>query len=253
MNIYSKIIEVQQKNQFSVLCTIVKTIGSVPQKAGAKMLVFEDGSIYGTIGGGTLEYQVIRKAVELIHQNENFLCLLFEKENEKASVEVFFEKIFPTANLFIFGGGHVGLALANFSQQFDFSITVIDPRQQETIASSNKIRYLQKDYLEAIDELEFNQNTFIVIATPNHTTDRDILIKIIHKPHAYVGLIGSRKKVEEIRNYCIEHQLLNNEQLSQIDMPIGIKIAAITPNEIAISILAKLIDVKNKQSKSYEG
>lgn len=244
MKLLQSIIEAQQTHKTCVLCTIVRTNGSTPQKAGAKMLVFENGSIEGTIGGGVIEHEVISIAKQLIqnHSTTNFIRIPSESNSD--FVEVFLELIKPLANLYIFGAGHVGKSLAFFAKHFDFSITLIDPRTN--ITDEKNMRYIQKDYIEALSMLEFNTHTFVVIATPSHDTDRELLLRTAILPHAYIGLIGSKKKIENIRNYCLEHNILSQEQLSTINMPIGIDIASVSPNEIAISILAKLIDVKNK-------
>ncbi len=244
MKLFQSIIEAQQTHKTCVLCTIVRTHGSTPQKAGAKMLVFEDGSIEGTIGGGIIEHEVIFLAKQLIQNQLTTDFVQIPSNNTSDFVEVFLELIKPLVNLYIFGAGHVGKSLSFFAKPFDFAITLIDPRPNHT--DNNNIRYIQKDYIEALSMLVFNKHTFVVIATPSHDTDKELLIKTATLPHAYIGLIGSKKKIENIRNYCLKHNLLSKEQLSAINMPIGIDIASISPNEIAISILAKIIDVKNK-------
>lgn len=246
MKLFQSIIEAQQTQKTCVLCTIVRTNGSTPQKAGAKMLVFEDGTIEGTIGGGMIEHKVIALAKQLIQNHATTDFIRIPSESNSDFVEVFLELIKPLANLYIFGAGHVGKSLAFFAKHFDFAITLIDPRTNTT--DEKNIRYIQKDYMEAISMLDFNTHTFIVITTPSHDIDRDLLVKTATLPHAYIGLIGSKKKIENLRTYCLENNLLTHEQLSTINMPIGIDIASISPNEIAISILAKLIDVKNKLS-----
>lgn len=246
MKLFQSIIEAQQTHKTCVLCTIVRTKGSTPQKAGAKMLVFADGSIEGTIGGGIIEHEVISIAKQLIENQTTTHFIRIPSESNSDFIEVFLERIKPLANLYIFGAGHVGKSLAFFAKHFDFSITLIDPRTNTT--DEKNIRYIQKDYMEALNILEFNTHTFVVITTPSHDIDRDLLVKTAQLPHAYIGLIGSKKKIENIRNYCLENNLLTHEQLSTINMPIGIDIASISPNEIAISILAKLIEVKNKIS-----
>lgn len=244
MKIYQSIVEAIQTHKTCVSCTIIRSHGSTPQKAGTKMLVFENGNIEGTIGGGIIEHEVISLAKQLIQNQSTTNFIRIPSNNNSDFVEVFLELIKPLANLYIFGAGHVGKSLAFFAKYFDFAITIIDPRTNTT--DDKNIRYIPRDYLEALSLLVFDKHTFIVIATPSHDTDRELLIKTAILPHAYIGLIGSKKKIENIRNYCIEHNLLSEEQLSTINMPIGIDIASISPNEIAISILAKLIDVKNK-------
>ena len=102
-----------------------------------------------------------------------------------------------------------------------------------------------KDYFQAIEEAVFDENTYIVIVTPKHIYDEEILLKVARKPHAYLGMLGSRMKVEIARKRFLDDGLLTAEEIDTIDMPIGIKFKAQTPQEIAISILARLIDVRN--------
>ncbi len=244
MNIYQSIIEARKQNISCVLCTLIKTEGSSPQKPGAKMLVFKNGKIIGTIGGGTTELETINIAQKLLKENkEDFI---FQTSEGK---EVFIEIILPLPKLYIFGGGHVAMSLAKFVKWFDFQTTMIDPR--ENCFANNNLEFINikiSDYLDIIPNLPFDNNTYVVITTTSHEYDRDILVNVASKPHAYIGLIGSIQKVENIKNYCINNKLLTQEQLDNIDMPIGIKIATKTTDEIAISILAKLIDVKNTKT-----
>ncbi len=247
MNLFDIILKAQQEHKRCVLCTLVKTQGSTPQKAGAKMLVFADGSIAGTVGGGNKEYQVIQKALDLMKCNET--TALFTLQEDTDTMEFFLEQILLPPNLYIFGGGHVGKALATLAQHFPFAITIIEPRTNLLSNETDYFRIIREDYLTSLSTLHFDEDTFSVITTSSHETDKELLIRLAQKPHAYLGLIGSTKKIESIKNYCLQNQYLTEEQLASIDMPIGIKIAAKTPEEIAVSILAKLIDVKNSRYK----
>lgn len=245
MDVYESILEARLNNRPCVLCTLIKTLGPSPQKPGAKMLVFSDNSIIGTIGGGVSEYETIQESQNLL-KGEITGTNIFSTSEGK---EVFMELIQPIPQLYIFGAGHVATALANFVQSLEFQTTIIDPR--ENVLKNNSLKNIKcfcMNYIEGISLISFNSNTYIVISTMSHETDRDVLINVASRPNAYIGLIGSQKKVENIREYCIKEKLLTKEQLDAIDMPIGIKIATKTPEEIAISIMAKLIDVKNNKT-----
>ncbi len=236
----------------AVLCIVVSSTGSTPRKAGSKMLVFKDGSIKGTVGGGAIEYQVIQDALKVLKQRVPVLKkfgLLEDLQMEcGGSMEVYLEPTGTMPELIIFGGGHVGKALAGYASGLGFLTRVIDQRQEifggwdvpgvETIAG---------DYFEIINKLSFSDNTYIVIVTPKHEFDENILLACVPLQCAYLGMIGSKRKVAEIRKKAIEQHKFSPEILDKIDMPIGIPFAAETPAEIAISIVAKLIDVKNKQ------
>jgi xanthine dehydrogenase accessory factor len=140
----------------------------------------------------------------------------------------------------------VGRAVAKLATEFGFRITIFDQRK-EIFDSINlpEAMFIIKDYFEAILETDFDRNTYIVVTTPQHTYDEQITGIVATKPHAYVGMIGSKKKVTYLKTRFLENQVLTQEQIEDIDMPIGIPFTAETPEEIAVSIIAKLIDVKN--------
>jgi xanthine dehydrogenase accessory factor len=251
-NIYLKAEEARRGKKRAALCLVVGTNGSTPRKTGAKMIVYDDGAIIGTIGGGSLEKDVISKALEIISLNKpSKFTFNLGKDLEMhcgGSVEVYIEPINPIYKLFIFGAGHVGRAVAMFANELDFAVTLFDPRNN-IFHDDAFLSYscIGKDYFEAIDEALFDENTYVVIVTPEHVSDEQILARVARKPHAYLGMIGSRQKVELLKSRFIKENILSAEELEKIDMPIGIKFRAETPGEIAISILAKLIDVRNKR------
>lgn len=251
-NIYTKIIEVENGNQKAALCTIIDVKGSAPRKVGAKMLVMQNGTITGTIGGGALEKKVIEQALDVIKSNNSDI-VKHNLVSELAmccggTVELFIEPIMNKKKLYIFGAGHIGKALANFAHTLDFLVTLIDERyeafEDENISSHNRIN---EHHAAAINQLTFDENTFIVILTHNHAYDREILALTSKKKQGYIGMIGSERKVTIAKKNLIASNILNQKELEHIDMPIGIDINAITPQEIAISILAKLIESRNQK------
>jgi xanthine dehydrogenase accessory factor len=252
--IYSAIIEAQKSGQRVALCIVIETSGSTPQKAGSKMLVYEDGHIVGTIGGGSVEKQVIEKSLEILKtsmpQKINFNLEADLSMHCGGGMEVYIEPINSLPKLYIWGAGHVGKAVANIARNLGFNISIIDFR--ENIFSEEELKSftcVQKDYFKAISEISFDQNTYSVIVTPNHSFDEDVLAKLAKLPHTYIGMIGSARKVELLKKRFLSEQILTSDELLKIDMPIGIKMAAETPEEIAISIAAKLVDVKNTLNK----
>ena len=240
----------KSEKQAAALCTIVSTKGSTPRKAGAKMLVLQNGKIYGTIGGGNLEKQVIQNALNTI-ENKNAKLHKFELLQQLGMccggiVEIFIEPIMEKNKLYIFGAGHVGTALAAFATNTGFEVTVIDDRKDYIQALQNeKVTKIYSHFDQAIDNLIFDQNTYVVVVTYSHPSDRTILSLCINKPNAYLGMIGSRRKTEVTRKKFLESKIATQIQLNKVDMPIGFDINPDTPAEIAISILAKLIEVKN--------
>jgi xanthine dehydrogenase accessory factor len=237
----------------AAICIVVDTQGSTPRKQGAKMIVYADGTIYGSIGGGSVEKEVAEKAMMLIGTGKP-AKFTFNLEKDLGMhcggmMEVFIEPLNPAAKLFIFGAGHIGKALAMFARELEFSVTLFDPRE-EIFNEEMRGRYtcINKDYFQAIREVNFDDNTYVVIVTPKHVYDEDILAAVARKPNAYLGMIGSTRKVDLLKKRFIEEAVLTQEELEKIDMPVGIKFKAETPQEIAISILAKLIDVRNRLS-----
>lgn len=214
------------------------------------MIVYLDGRISGTIGGGNLEKKVIENAIEQINENvpKIFKHDLLHQHNMccGGTVDIYIEPINPMKRLYIFGAGHTGNALANLASKLDFEIYVIDDRKEYLdeieIAAINK---LAVEFKQALPYLPFDENTFVVIMTYEHSHDRDILSYCITKPHAYIGMIGSERKITLTKKMFIEAGIATKEELEKIDMPIGKKIKAEEPYEIAVSILAKLIEVKN--------
>ncbi|MCX6246031.1 MAG: XdhC/CoxI family protein [Bacteroidetes bacterium] len=254
-SIYSKVEAIRNEQKRAAICIVTDTRGSTPRKPGSKMIVYEDGSIYGSIGGGSVEKDVAGKAVELIASGMPAKCT-FDLEEDLAMhcggyMEVYIEPINPLDKLYIFGAGHVGKAVSRFARELDFSVTLVDPREgifEDPLFQG--CTCINKDYFISIEEAPFNENTYCVIVTPKHQYDEDILAKLAVKPHAYLGMIGSTRKVELLKKRFLEEKILSREELEMIDMPIGIKFNAETPQEIAVSIVAKLIDVRNTRNNS---
>jgi xanthine dehydrogenase accessory factor len=254
-SIFSKAEEARFEQKRAAICIVIDTRGSTPRKPGSKMIVYEDGTIFGSIGGGSVEKDVVGKAVELIASGMPAKCT-FNLEEDLAMhcggyMEVYIEPVNPVQKLYIFGAGHVGRAVARFAKELDFSVTLFDPR--ENIFSTPGFEgctTVNKDYFLSIDEASFDGNTYCVIVTPKHMYDEDILARVAVKPHAYIGMIGSTRKVELLRKRFLEEKILTPEEIEKIDMPIGIKFNAETPQEIAVSIVAKLIDVRNARNNS---
>ncbi|MDO9254294.1 MAG: XdhC/CoxI family protein [Bacteroidales bacterium] len=239
----------------AVLCVVTETTGSTPRKAGSKMLVFQDGTIKGTIGGGNIEFQAIQDAVKSISSGESFTRHFHLEDDLKmqcgGDMQVYFEPIGCLPKLYIFGGGHIGKALAGYATGLGFRPFVFDQREGIFDAwSLPGVETQNGDFLPIIDSLPFDSNTYIAIVTHRHDFDETVLLACLPHEYAYLGMIGSKRKVAEIRKNALEIHHITESQLKKVDMPIGIPFAAETPPEIAISIIAKMIDVKNTVKKS---
>ncbi len=247
---YEKLLQAERGDKLSALCIVTKIQGSAPGKPGMKMLVYADGNICGTVGGGAIEKDVMDKALEIM-QKGSAAYFTFNLKNDLnmecgGAAEVFIEPVHQKKKLYIFGAGHIGKALSGFARALDFDVILIDEREGifDTY-EQGKYKFINKLFTEALDEITFDKRSFFVIVTHKHIHDYDILKMLCNKNYAYLGMIGSKVKVEKIKNELVEEKYLIQEQLSKIDTPIGIKFKAITSSEIAISILAKLIDVRN--------
>lgn len=251
-NIYEEILSICNGNKRAALCLIISAKGSTPRKAGTKMIVYEDGTIAGSIGGGDLEKKVIENAAavikyrkpgifkhDLLHQHG--MCC-------GGTVEIYIEPIMNKNKLYIFGAGHTGHALARLASALDFEIVLIDERPEYVDpVSIEGINKLKLEYNIALKLLPFDVNTYVVILTYCHQIDRDILAYCLNQPHAYLGMIGSRRKVLVTKKMFGEADIGTEKDIEKVNMPIGLDINAQTPEEIALSILAEIIKVKNSK------
>ncbi len=254
MDIFQEIIEAKKTNQPLVIATVIESIGSAPREEGARMLVRSDGSISGTIGGGAIEKMIIDEALEMMSGGKAKIVRHELKDIGMAcggGMAVFLEPLVPAPKLVVFGAGHIGTCIAQIGKMLDFHVTVVDNRQE--FANSSRLPWadnvIAEDYLSAMDKVSFSPITYIVILTHKHAFDFEVLEKCIDKPCRYLGMIGSRAKVAK----CFERLKENGVSQEAIDFvhsPVGLNIGANTPAEIAVSILAEIIQVR---SAGYTG
>lgn len=256
--IYQKIQEIISNRQKAALCIVTDAKGSTPRKARSKMLVYNDQKIVGTIGGGNIEHQVIQKALEIIKKGiPQTVSFMLKKDLQMAcggSMQVYIEPIKLPDQLIIFGGGHISKAICNFTEHLDFQTIVIDERKNifDNWHKNENITFLNELYTTAINKLIFDSQTYIVSATYAHTHDRDIAALCVTKTKAYLGIVASKNKAKTIAEYLQKEKNISQQDIELIDMPCGIPINCETPEEIAISILAKIIDLRNKKIKKIE-
>lgn len=247
-----QIAEYQSANVPFTLCILTNTSGSTPRKAGAKMIVFGDGKVTGTIGGGAIELQVIADA-KLVLESGKPLSRKYQLEKDLSmqcggNCEVYFEAFNIQPDLFIFGAGHVGREVGRYASTLGFKVHFIDFRKEllDNLPCENPV-IIHKNFLEATESLIFNTRSYVVITTPSHESDEALLNCLAKKNLAYIGLIASERKVAKFRKNALEKETLTEEEFNKVNMPIGFPFKVETPAEIAISIVAKLIDVKNRQ------
>jgi len=249
MDIYSKIHEIIDKGNPAALCTIIETSGSTPRKPGSKMIVCEDEKTFGSVGGGKLEQIVIKDALKAIARGNSELKSYDSGNADQGQVygkaSIFIDVLPGNRALIIFGAGHVGQAVAEISGKFGFAVSLIDPRTELLdLINIPGIQKLNMPYLEAVEDLPFDKHTYVIVMTNSHQSDEDVTYNCYSKPHAYLGMIGSKKKIEQAReNFTVKG--MAESEIDDIDMPVGMPMNCETPAEIAISILARLIDRKN--------
>ncbi len=253
MDIYEQIVQLRRDGRRGAVATIVNVRGSIPSFKTAKMLVRDDGSIVGTIGGGCVEADVWQAAREVM-ESEKPRSLTFDLNQDPkydtglvcgGTLEVFIEPILPPAVLYIFGAGHVAINLCQSASQAGFEVIVTDDRtsyaSKERFPAAREVHAL--DFDEAAKTLDPNETSSIVIVTRGHRDDMRILRWAVQTRARYVGMIGSQRKVIEIFKTLTQEGIAAH-LFDRVHAPIGLDIGAITPEEIAVAITAELIAIR---------
>jgi xanthine dehydrogenase accessory factor len=261
MDLFEEIVRMRRAGQRGALATIVHTNGSIPSFESSRMLVREDGSATGTIGGGCVEADVWAAAKEVM-QKEVPRKLVFHLNNEASydnglicggTVEVFVEPILPQPVVYLFGGGHVSMAVAKAAQAAGFGVGIVDDR--ESFANAERFPMAQEIYLnfeEAFEKLHPNASSYLVIVTRGHKEDMRVLAWAVRTQARYIGMIGSRRKVLGVYK-ALEKDGYRMEEFDRVFAPMGLEIGALSPEEIAISIVAELVAVRrNAESASHK-
>ena len=255
--VFAALAEALQRGEEVALVTIVASTGSTPQRVGAKMLVYANGRTVGTIGGGCYENDAFWKAREAIKSGRP-VNLKFELNDDFAQetglvcggqMEVFVEPVEPSPELFVFGAGHVGHFVAKMAHEVAFRVHVIDDREKFANAErfGEGIDVIVDHIPTWLQSHQLPATAYAVIVTRGHTHDLDALRALAGSPLRYLGLIGSKAKVKRIFDALLDEGMAA-ESLQGVNAPIGLDIGAITPQEIAVSIIAELIAVKHGKS-----
>jgi xanthine dehydrogenase accessory factor len=243
---YRRITEALQRGETVAHLKVIRVDGSGPQEVGASMLLRPDGSFEGTIGGGAVEAAALKDAAALLEKRE---CGILEY-NLSAELgmccggvmQIFCEVLEPTRSLLIYGGGHVAQPTAALASDCGFHVTVIDEREEwanpERFPSAERI--LNMSVEEALEEISTSARDFVVVVTRGHEQDQAVLEHYLKSTPEYLGVIGSLSKVTRAISRC-KAKGFSEEQLGRVNMPVGLDIGAITPNEIAVAIVAELI------------
>lgn len=230
------------------LITVTKVLGSAPCKVTSKMIVTKSKELYGTIGGGKLEFNVIDEALTAISQNKiKQLTYTLGPEFEQCcggKVELIIEPMNQFPELFIFGAGHIGVEICNVLKNTPFTITILDTRKdwEKTISIDKDIKFSNVPFDLYKQTISWGPNCYCVILTHDHKLDFEITALALHAETKYIGLIGSKTKKQKFNN-LLKNELNFEAGITPVHCPIGVDLGGNSPKEIAISVAAELLKV----------
>ena len=253
MDIFEEIVELRRAGRRGALATIVHARGSIPSFESAKMLVRDDGTIVGTIGGGCVEGEVWQAAREVMEE-EKPRNLTFNLNHDPkydtglvcgGTLDIYLEPILPVQTLYLFGAGHVSVNVYRAGRMAGFEVVVVDDRE----SYANRARFPEAkdvyadDFDRVLSQLAPNHSSYLVIVTRGHRDDMRVLRWAVETPAKYIGMIGSERKV--IATYKqLEKEGIAADKLARVFAPVGLNIGAITPEEIAIAVVAEMIAIR---------
>ena len=255
MDVYEEIVKLRREGRKGAVATIVNVRGSIPSFKTAKMLVRDDGSMVGTIGGGCVEAEVWQAAREVMEQEKPRTLTFNLNQDPKydtglicgGTLDIFVEPVLARALLYIFGAGHVSVSLYRVARDAGFDVVVVDDRA----AYANRERFpdaeevFAEDFDQAMRKIEPTHAAYVVIVTRGHRDDMRVLRWAVQTKARYVGMIGSKRKTIAIFRE-LQREGLDASLFERVHAPIGLDIGAVTPEEIAVAITAELIAVRRK-------
>jgi len=260
--VFAALGEALSRGEEAALVTIVSSNGSTPQRMGAKMLVFGDGRIVGTVGGGCYEHDAIGKARQVL-TSRKAITVKYDLNDDFAEetglvcggqMEVFIEPIEASPSVYIFGAGHVGYYLARMAHDAGFGVHIIDDRA--AFANAERFPFAASVVVDDIpgwlERTQLPSTAYAVIVTRGHRNDLDVLRALAPRDLRYIGLIGSRAKVARLYDQLLSESPVDPALLERIHAPIGLDLGAVTPQEIAVSITAELIAVRRGKAEALK-
>ncbi len=249
MDYYQQIIKTLERGAPVVLCTIVRSQGSTPRRTGSKMLVFQDGRIEGSVGGGELESRVVAAAEESLVSGTPQILKYNMTDPARGdpgvcggSLEIFVEPVYPEFTIVVAGGGHVGKAVVHLAKWLGFRVVLTDDRAE--FCNPEAVPGADEYYIGALstlpEKMAVGPYTFLILTTRNVLVDVEGLPEIFKTPAAFIGVIGSRRRWATTREK-LAGMGVSAEQLDRVISPMGLELNAETPEEIALSILAEII------------
>ncbi len=249
--IFQTLAEVERQNQAAALCIVVRSQGATPRHAASKMLVYPDGSILGTVGGGEMERRVIAEAVQALQDGRPRLLEYNLSDPDRGDpgvcggqMEIFIEPILPRPTLLLVGAGHVGKAVIHLARWLGFRVIVSDDRPEfctpEAVPDADV--YVPTPLPELTQHVTIDRYTYVVLTTRSVDVDVPVLPAILDSPAAYIGVIGSKRRWATTRQQLLALGVAE-DRLARVRSPMGLDIHAETPEEIAVSIMAEIIQV----------
>ncbi len=251
--VYEAILQAIRENQPACVLTIVEVKGSTPRGLGVKMLLRADGSTVGTIGGGALEAEALADARQTLSQGTSRIAAYSVRGQDERDLgicggdaRVFIEVLGLKQTLLIVGAGHVSQPLAELGHLLGFHTVVVDDRAEFV----TQVRFPHADELvctelsHVCERVAVNAQTHVVIVTRGHEHDEVVLWQVADLPAAYIGMIGSRRKVRTVFERLMA-QGVPAEKLARVHAPVGLRIGGQTPAEIALSIMAEIVAVQH--------
>jgi xanthine dehydrogenase accessory factor len=260
VDIYDEIVRLRRLGQKCALATIVQVRGSIPSYESAKLLVREDGSIMGTVGGGCVEGEVWAAAREVI-DTEKPKHLTFSLGQDAAydnglicggQLNIFVEPVIPQPRAYIFGGGHVSKSISKVATLAGFATVIVDDRE----AFANKERFPEaeetyaEEYESVFAKLEVTSSSYLIIVTRGHRDDMRVLRWAVGTPARYIAMIGSKRKTISVIHE-LENEGFDRAAFEKIFAPMGLEIGAESPEEIAVSVVAEMIAVRRAPDSEW--
>ena len=250
MDVFEELVRLRNTGQKAALATIVEVRGSIPSFQSAKMLIREDGSMVGTIGGGCTEAEVWTAAREVIEQ-ERPRMLNFNLSQEVAyenglicggQLNVYVEPILPIPTAYIFGAGHISKSLSKVSTIAGFRTVIVDNRENYANAERfpEAAAIHAEEYEDVFPKLDVSESSYVIVVTRGHKDDLRVLRWAVAAPARYVAMIGSKRKTLEVMKH-LRKEGVAVEQLARVHAPMGFEIGASTPEEIAVAVVAEMI------------
>jgi xanthine dehydrogenase accessory factor len=253
-SVYQALAALEERNELGALCTVVRSQGSTPRHATSKMLVYPDGQIVGTIGGGEMESRVIAEARQAMQDGSTRLLSYSMTDPSRGDpgvcggqLEVFVEPVLPRPTIVVIGCGHVGKAVAWLAHWLGFRVVVTDDRAEFCTpqATPGGDAYYPVGMHDLPRQMQINPWSYLVLTTRGANVDVQGLPALLDTPAAYIGVIGSKRRWATARKGLLE-QGTPEEKLRRVRSPMGLELNAETPEEIAVSIMAEILMVKDK-------